>query len=179
VRDSLFFYVPFVLYVPFVALFVANNTKVVLKVTFIAGFDARSDGLELGLLHQRRWPLQKLFSAFPAGWPGVGLLLLRMLVGVTLIAQIVTQVKSSELSAYAWAFAALVLVAAGCLLLGFVTPVVAVLLGLACLVFDFNLDLVVLSIVIALLGPGAFSIDARMFGRREILITSARRSPKS
>ena len=107
------------------------------------------------------------------------MLLLRMLVGVTLIAQIVAQVKSSELSAYAWAFAALVLVAAGCLLLGFVTPVVAVLLGLASLVFDFNLDLVVLSIVIALLGPGAFSIDARMFGRREILITSARRSPKS
>jgi hypothetical protein len=32
--------------------------------------------------------------------------------------------------------------------------------------------------VIALLGPGAFSIDARMFGRREILITHASRSPK-
>ena len=29
---------------------------------------------------------------------------------------------------------------------------------------------VVLSIAIALLGPGAFSLDARMFGRREITI---------
>jgi len=34
---------------------------------------------------------------------------------------------------------------------------------------------VVLAIVIALLGPGAFSVDARMFGRREILIPVTRR----
>jgi uncharacterized membrane protein YphA (DoxX/SURF4 family) len=33
-----------------------------------------------------------------------------------------------------------------------------------------NLDLAVVAVVIALLGPGAFSIDARLFGRREILI---------
>ena len=164
--------------------FVANNTKEVLKVTFIAGFDPCSDRLELGLLHQRRWPLQKLFSAFPAGWPGVGLLLLRMLVGVTLIAQIVTQIQSSELTALGWVIAALLFLSAGCLLLGFVTPVVAILIGLTSLTVAFsslvqNLDLVVLSIVIALLGPGAFSIDALMFGRREILITSANRSQKS
>ena len=71
----------------------------------------------------------------------------------------------------------LILLGSGCLLLGFLTPVVAVLLGLASLTLPFNLDIVVLSIVIALMGPGAFSIDARMFGRREILI--ATRSPKS
>lgn len=97
------------------------------------------------------------------------MLLLRLLVGVTLIAQTVTQVKSSELSAYAWALAVLVLLGAACLLLGFMTPVVAVLIGLASTI-TFRLDIVVLSTAIALLGPGAFSIDARMFGRREILI---------
>ena len=32
------------------------------------------------------------------------------------------------------------------------------------------INLIVLSIAIALLGPGAFSLDARMFGRREITI---------
>ena len=69
-RDSLFFYVPFVLYVPFVALFVANNTKVVLKVTFIAGFDARSDGLELGLLFTKGDGLCKsYFLRFQPGGP--------------------------------------------------------------------------------------------------------------
>ena len=38
------------------------------------------------------------------------------------------------------------------------------------------LNLIVLSIAIALLGPGAFSLDARMFGRREITIPSSRRN---
>ena len=110
------------------------------------------------------------------------MLLLRLLVGVTLITQIVTRVSSSELSPLGWVLAALVLLGAGCLLLGFVTPVMAVLIGLATVTFAFsslsssiqNLDIVVLSTAIALLGPGAFSVDARMFGRREILIPKSR-----
>jgi hypothetical protein len=106
-----------------------------------------------------------------------------MLVGVTLIAQTVTQVRSSELSASGWLLAALILLGAGCILLGFVTPVTAILIGLISITFAFSslaqlIDIVVLSAAIALLGPGAFSIDARMFGRREILITHASRSPK-
>ncbi|HEX6731189.1 MAG TPA: hypothetical protein VF074_14290 [Pyrinomonadaceae bacterium] len=36
------------------------------------------------------------------------------------------------------------------------------------------INLIVLSVAIALLGPGAFSLDARMFGRREITIPSSR-----
>ena len=161
-----------------------RNTIVVLKVTSIAGFGSGSDQLELAFLHQRRSPLQKLFSAFPAGWPGVGLLLLRMLVGVTLIAQTVTQVRSTELSTSGWLVASLILLGAGCLMVGFVTPVIAILIGLVSITlasspFAHTVDTVVLSAVIALLGPGAFSIDARMFGRREILIPSASRPPKS
>ena len=101
-----------------------------------------------------------------------------MLVGVTLIAQTVTQVRSSELSASAWGIAVLVVLGAGCLLLGFVTPVAAVLVGLVSIAVAFNLDIVVLSTAIALLGPGAYSIDARMFGRREILIPNTTRSQK-
>jgi len=68
-------------------------------------------------------------------------------------------------------------------LLGFVTPVAAVLIGLTSLGLAVwttsypiqELEVVVLATVIALLGPGAFSIDARMFGRREILIPVTRR----
>jgi hypothetical protein len=37
--------------------------------------------------------------------------------------------------------------------------------------------LMVLATAIALLGPGAFSIDSRLFGRREILIPHATREP--
>lgn len=121
--------------------------------------------------------MQKWFSAFPGGWPGVGLLLLRVLVAVSVIVQTIAHVVATQLSVTGWVVAALILAGAACLLLGFATPVAATLIGLASLALAIsttssiqNLDLGVLAVVIALLGPGAFSIDARLFGRREILI---------
>ncbi|HET6975926.1 MAG TPA: hypothetical protein VFI24_06370 [Pyrinomonadaceae bacterium] len=73
------------------------------------------------------------------------------------------------------------------MLLGLVTPVVAMLIGVASVYLAISslanliqsLDTVVLSTAIALLGPGAFSIDARMFGRREIFIPHTTRPHKS
>ena len=101
-----------------------------------------------------------------------------MLVGVTLIIQTVTQVRYSEMTATSWIAPALVFLAASCLLVGFVTPVMAILIVLVSVLVVQKLDIVVLSTAIALLGPGAFSIDARMFGRREILIPHTSRSQK-
>ena len=73
-----------------------------------------------------------------------------------------------------WLIKALVLAGATLLLLGFLTPIVAVVTGLIGLVVAFSnfdhVELVVLAGVIALLGPGAFSIDARLFGRRQVFI---------
>ena len=73
-----------------------------------------------------------------------------------------------------WLIQTLVLAGATLLLLGFMTPIVAVVTGLISLAVAFSnfehLELVVLAGVIALLGPGALSIDARLFGRREVLI---------
>ncbi len=54
------------------------------------------------------------------------------------------------------------------------TPVIAifVIVGAGVLalsgVFQSTLEIIVLTIAVGLLGPGAFSLDARMFGRREI-----------
>ena len=87
-----------------------------------------------------------------------------------------------------WLIVATIVIIASCLLVGFMTPIVAIVMGLsaAALVlfsaFNSNqsaLNLIVLTTAIALLGPGAFSIDARMFGRREILIPHTQRRPKS
>ena len=131
--------------------------------------------------------MQKLFSAFPGGWPGLGLLLLRALVGVTLIAQIVAYVGSTKLSVLGCVVTALVLIIASCLLAGFMTPIAAIVIGLGAIalavssLLDTNqtlLNVIVLTVAIALLGPGAFSIDARMFGRREILIPNTPRYSK-
>jgi len=127
--------------------------------------------------------MQKWFSAFPGEWPGVGLLLLRVLVAVSVIVQTIAYVVATQLSVTGWVFAVLIFASAACLLVGFVTPVAAALIGFASLGFAFyttsaiqHLDITVLAVVIALLGPGAFSIDARLFGRREILIPTARSS---
>lgn len=129
--------------------------------------------------------MQKLFSAFPGGWPGLGLLLLRALVGITLIAQILAFVGSTKLSALSLVVTALVLIIASCLLVGFMTPIAAMIICVSAVVvfslFETNqtlLNVIVLTIAIALLGPGAFSIDARMFGRREILIPNTPRCSK-
>jgi len=87
-----------------------------------------------------------------------------------------------------WVLAALTFTSGALLLAGLMTPLVAVLvatggIGIALSwiplpgqgLFDSYLatiNLIVLSTAIAFLGPGAFSLDARMFGRREITIPS-------
>jgi len=133
---------------------------------------------------EEKLDLQKLFSAFPGGWPGVGLLLLRLLIGIAVAVQTVAYVQSTELHVADLLVVALVLIGAGCLLVGFVTPVAAALIGVIAVSLGFStlrhsldyFEVIVLAIAIGLLGPGAFSIDARMFGRREILIPNTRSS---
>ena len=72
------------------------------------------------------------------------------------------------------------LISAACLLVGLMTPVMAtvVTLGAGALAasgrLEPSLELIVLAVAVALLGPGAFSLDARMFGRREILLPNPR-----
>jgi uncharacterized membrane protein YphA (DoxX/SURF4 family) len=93
------------------------------------------------------------------------------------------------------AVGALAVTSGVCLLSGFLTPIAGGLVVLGSLafaissfvvlpldVFDSKLvivNIMVISIAIALLGPGAFSLDARMFGRREISIPHSLRSSKS
>lgn len=76
--------------------------------------------------------------------------------------------------------------AGGLLLIGFLTPIVGIVVGLAgigvgCSVFpsctptlftSFVALVFALAILLAIIimGPGAFSVDARLFGRREIII---------
>ena len=131
--------------------------------------------------------LQRLFSTFPGGWPGVGLLLLRMAVGTTAAAAGVAPLMQHGTPTLGAAVIGVVAIACGGLLLiGFVTPGAAVLVGLGsagltipgCPALATGLldakpsagFVIVMAIAILLLGPGAFSVDSYLFGRREIII---------
>jgi putative oxidoreductase len=137
--------------------------------------------------------LQKLYSVFPAEWPGLGLLVLRLLIGSGLILEGVNFVESAKLVLSISSLCGVCAIGGAiCLLIGFLTPVVSTLvaLGSVALVVGgpgihtqvlldtnptiVNLIVTAVAIALALLGPGAYSIDARRFGRREIRIPTHR-----
>jgi len=122
--------------------------------------------------------MQRLFSTFPEGWPGTGLALLRAVAAIS-CAQSWT---AGLLTAAPPASAAIHLVASGAaalLLVGLWTPVAGVLMALAelCLAISHPTDpwiihilLGALGLALAMLGPGAWSVDAHLFGRKRIQI---------
>lgn len=120
---------------------------------------------------ERRWAsLRRLFSTYPRGWPGIGLLLLRLALGGSLLVRGVGSLEGGEPSRW---ITALLLVASGSLLLiGFLTPVAAIVAIVAIVAMFFrggtDLLLILLATAVALVGPGAVSVDSRRFGRREI-----------
>jgi len=122
--------------------------------------------------------MQKLFSMFPAGAPGIGLLLLRMAMGL----QMLVYSGCCEASRMPAWLATLVLVWMGLILLGVLTPAMVVLWipFAGFLVYAGNLALMPAvtsgfsALALALLGPGAYSVDARLFGRRVIRLPDIR-----
>lgn len=131
--------------------------------------------------------LLRLFSAFPGGWPGLGLLLLRWAVGIVALLQGAFYLADSATSTVSMRLGGLVGLAAGmALLIGVLTPLAGIVAGLGVLgtgfsmfaapmpnLLDEKLPVILTAIMgaaIAFLGPGAFSLDARLFGRREIII---------
>ena len=118
--------------------------------------------------------MQRLFSTFADGWPGRGLLLQRLLAGVILLhCGIVYLSTAPQLAPVAQIIAA---GAGALLLLGLWTPLAGSLLAIAELWIAFAhpghpwiaVILAVLGASLAMVGPGAWSIDARLFGRKHI-----------
>ena len=119
--------------------------------------------------------MQRLFSMFPNAWPGRGLLLLRLGAGIVLAHDGVAEM----LMAPAWHGTirqSLATLGGVLLLIGFFTPVagglvVIVELWTALSRADNLRTCIVLAITgaaLAMLGPGIWSIDARLFGRKRI-----------
>jgi len=117
---------------------------------------------------------------FPNGWPGRGLLLLRMI--VCLLAAYESIAASFKAIPYAVAMQHIIaMICAILVLIGLATPLAAIALSL-CEVWILFFNLAQWPIVIALagvafslamLGPGSTSIDARLFGRKRIDLTQS------
>lgn len=131
--------------------------------------------------------LQRLFSTFPDGWPGAGLLLLRVGAAISLIgfhAGGLANFDPSILLALHLAAA----VGGILLLVGLWTPATGAAVAAAEIYSGFalryshpgegwtHLLLVILSGAVAMLGPGAWSIDARLFGRKRLQIDAGGKS---
>jgi uncharacterized membrane protein YphA (DoxX/SURF4 family) len=117
-------------------------------------------------------------------------MVLRAAVGITLFAQGVAYLVGwRELAFITWAVALLALASGVLLLVGYLTPIASVLAGSISIgskflwlqasspnLFDSKLATALtasIAVAIVCLGPGAFSVDARLFGRREIIIPDA------
>ncbi|MCR8960570.1 hypothetical protein M0765_023410 [Variovorax sp. S2] len=127
--------------------------------------------------------MQRLFSSFADGSPGAGLLLLRLAAAVYLALRAAGIAISSVASVpgLSIGLSLLCAVTALLLLIGLWTPVTGVLAAVAagwhCVAVPSSLpsaDLLlgVLGIALALLGPGAWSLDARLFGWTRLEIPS-------
>jgi putative oxidoreductase len=128
-----------------------------------------------------------MFSTFPDGWPGAGLLLLRAAAGAGLFAQGIAYFSDKRDLAPLILAVALFTVCVGTLLLiGCLTRFTALLAALAGVagmlswfpgpnvgLFENRMTAALAVVIVAAvvcLGPGAFSVDARLFGRREVII---------
>ena len=119
--------------------------------------------------------MQRLFSMFPNGWPGRGLLLLRVVSGILLITNGVIELQGG--AQWPGVMRPLLETAAGMLfLVGLWTPVTGVLVVIVELWSMFTrigdlricIALATFGAALAMLGPGVRSIDARLFGRKRI-----------
>ena len=119
--------------------------------------------------------MRRLFSTFARGWPGVGLLLMRLVVGIALIDRGVTRLWSAH--PIQVIILCMLETGAGALLLaGLWTPVAGTLVAATEMwkIFLHPGDtwiwilLGTLGAALAMLGPGAWSVDARLFGWKRI-----------
>jgi putative oxidoreductase len=122
--------------------------------------------------------LQRLFSTFANGWPGVGLLLQRILTAIILVRFGIIQLTDASVSTSSTSVLPQIVGAcAGMLLMiGLWTPVVGTLIAGIELWIALtqpgdpwlSLILATLGGTAAMIGPGAWSIDARLFGRKHL-----------
>ena len=130
--------------------------------------------------------MRRLYSTFAGGWPGTGLLLLRLVVGFALVERASANLRSGP--APNAAIGAAFLLGCGVLLVpGLWTPIAGTLVALFATahILTAPADRLVLLLLgtigagLAMLGPGLWSIDARLFGWKRVEAPPRKSSPAS
>ncbi len=119
--------------------------------------------------------MRRLFSPFARGWPGVGLFLMRLAVGVSLVLEGIERCRDTS-TVPLLLFGLLAIVDGALLILGLWTPIAGPLVvatsawGILAGLDDRHASILSAAIgaALALVGPGALSIDARLFGWKRI-----------
>jgi uncharacterized membrane protein YphA (DoxX/SURF4 family) len=127
-----------------------------------------------------------LFSAYPGGLAGIGLVLLRSVIGLTAVWQGVLCLATKDAGATVRIVGGIAVLTGILLVTGFRTRLASFLIALDIAfiwLYGFALptrDLFegwlptlfaeTMSMAVIFLGPGAFSIDAYLYGRKEIII---------
>jgi putative oxidoreductase len=119
--------------------------------------------------------VQRLFSTFPDAWPGLGLVILRLATGFALA--VATHDTENLAPAVHVLERCLVDSTVVLLWIGLWTPfaaIIATALQIASIAIAQRIDpssavAAALGLSLAMLGPGAWSLDARLFGRKRIV----------
>ena len=119
--------------------------------------------------------MRRLYSTFASGWPGVGLLLMRLVVGFALVARASATLwrdpplNTTVTSVFLTGFGLLLIV-------GLWTPITGALIALfetwqlMTTAGDQSTALLLGTVgaAVAMLGPGLWSVDARLFGWKRV-----------
>ena len=118
--------------------------------------------------------MRRLYSTFAGGWPGIALLLMRLVVGSVCFWQAGARLSSGQpLHLVVAGFVAL---AALLLIAGLWTPVAGAVVAVVAIfeilrtgeLLNGRLLAATLGVALTMLGPGRLSIDARLFGWKRI-----------
>ena len=126
--------------------------------------------------------MRRLFSSFARGWPGAGLLVLRLTTGITLVGYAIAFVCGTPTSETRL-LPGIAFGAGFLLIIGLWTPIAGTIVAF----FEVwriisqygdlwtNVLLAGLGASLALIGPGHWSLDARLFGWKRIDVSTEKR----